>query len=71
MGDSNTQKEVAMSVAKDINARFDILPKVTEDGEILIDSVDMFWQVRMILVECGFHEVGQSHEFCVFSQVAQ
>jgi len=41
--------------------------KYTEAGEIMIDSLDLSWGVKMVLAENGFHHNTDSEEFKVYT----
>ena len=41
--------------------------KYTEAGEIMIDSIDLSWDVKMVLAENGFHHNTDSQEFKVYT----
>jgi len=54
----------ALDRLKDVHAQF------TDSGQVMVDSIEANWEVRMILTENGFHRrKEQSHGgFEVFAQ---
>ena len=69
MAERNTTR-TAEHTAKAIDQLADVHARFTDAGQIMVDSIEANWEVRMILAENGFYRQSElAHGgFDVFSQ---
>ena len=69
MAERNTTR-TAEHTAKAIDQLADVHARFTDAGQIMVDSIEANWEVRMILAENGFYRQSElAHgSFDVFSQ---